>query len=178
MSPLDGRFGEFSVRLVDVSATGVSIEHEDEIPTGARALLRFLWHDETMEVLAEVTRQEGRTGLRFIEDSQQIREAISVSAHDVLRAQQANAFGMRAANLLEGDQTLTAASAAVRGAMQTFIVFTLTSEGWNRRHSLVPEQPADGFAVSALEPDEQIALLCQTYEAGDEDARHLTRMLA
>jgi hypothetical protein len=177
-SPLDGWFGDYDVRLVDVSATGASIESTEDIPSGSRALLRFYWHGEEIEVTAEVARVEGRVGLRFVEDSQELRIAIAQSAQDVLRAQQANALGMRASNLLEGDQTLTAASAAVRGAMQTFIVFRLTPEGWNRRHSLVPEQPHDGFAVSANESDEQIALLCQTYEAGDEDARKMTRMLA
>ena len=43
---------------------------------------------------------------------------------------------------------------------------------------MLPDQPENGFTVSAAEPDDQVELLCQTYESGDEESRRLTRLLA
>jgi hypothetical protein len=42
----------------------------------------------------------------------------------------------------------------------------------------IADQPADGFTIAAGETEDQVALLCQTYESGDEEARRMTRMLA
>jgi hypothetical protein len=75
-----------------------------------------------------------------------------------------------------GDQTLTAASA--RAHPGSFVTWTLGDDGWKTHRSRLPDQPPNGFTVSAGEPEEQIALLCRTYESGDTQARHLTRMLA
>jgi len=43
---------------------------------------------------------------------------------------------------------------------------------------LLPDQPEDGFTVSANEAQDQIDLLCRTYEGGDADAKNMTRMIA
>ncbi|HYO79629.1 MAG TPA: hypothetical protein VE010_24400, partial [Thermoanaerobaculia bacterium] len=50
--------------------------------------------------------------------------------------------------------------------------------GWTSEKSATAEQPPDGFTIAAAEPEEQVALLCRTYESGDTEARQLTRMLA
>jgi hypothetical protein len=170
--PLDGWFGDYPVQLTNVSAVGAAIEHEEEIPVGSRALLRFFWGGEEIEILAEIVR---RTGVKFVEDSDALRRQIAASATELLRAQEANLSGDREHNVV-GDETLTAASQGVQ--IGGYVTCTLTVTGWKRRKSMLPDQPRDGFTVAAREPEEQIDLLCRTYEAGDPEARRLTRLLA
>ena len=76
-----------------------------------------------------------------------------------------------------GDETLTAASAGVRAA-SGFLQYHLTPKGWKCHRALLPDQPDDGFTVSANESQEQIDLLCNTYESGDAEAKRMTRMIA
>lgn len=176
LEPVDAWFGDFSVRLIDISATGALIEHEDEpIPSGARALLRFYWRGEEVEVVAETARHENsRAGLRFVEESDVLRRLIALSAREMLVALEANARGDREANLV-GDETLTA---AWRRPAAGFVRWVLGTSGWQSERCSEPTQPADGFTIAAGEPDDQVALLCRTYESGDTEARRLTRMLA
>lgn len=174
--PLDGWFGDFSVRLVDVSASGAQVEHDEPIPNDARALLRFFWRGEEVEILAETARlvHANRVGVRFLEESDTLRALIAMSAADVLRALEANARGDRAANVI-GDETLTS---AWRGHATGYIRWELDDGHWTPHHAHAPDQPENGFTISASESDEQVAMLRRTYEAGDAEARRLTRMLA
>ena len=59
-----------------------------------------------------------------------------------------------------------------------FLQYHLTADGWKCQRALLPDQPEDGFTVSANESQEQIDLLCSTYESGDEEAKRMTRMIA
>lgn len=174
--PIDGWFGDFPILLTNVSAIGAAIEHEEEIPPGSRALLRFFWGGEELELLAEIVRNDTqRSGLKFVEDSEALRRHIAASATELLRAQEANLSGDREHNVI-GDQTLTSASEGMQ--IGGYITCMLTVSGWKRRRSMLPDQPREGFTVGAHEPEEQIDLLCRTYEAGDPEARRLTRLLA
>lgn len=176
--PLKARFGNRSVKLIDVSAVGALVQDGDEMPVGATKNLRFTWRKEKVTIKAETVRtEEGRTGLRFPEDSEQLRRLISGSATEMLRAQQANLEGEREQNVV-GDETLTAASAGLlRGKGYMMCIFR--DGKWTKRRALIPDQPDDdGFTVAAGEPEEQVALLCDAYERGDEEARRMTRLLA
>ena len=101
---------------------------------------------------------------------------VNAWANEVLQAQQANAEGDRARNVV-GDETLTAASAGAR-AVTGYLQYHLTADGWKCHRALLPDQPDDGFTVSANEAQEQIDLLCRTYEGGDAEAKRMTRMIA
>ncbi len=174
--PVDGWFGDYAVRLLNVSATGALIESEDELPDDARGLLRFYWRGAEIELLARTARKLAvQTGLEFLEESETLVALISDSAVEILRAQEANAFGDRDANVV-GDQTLTAASAGAR--LAGYVTWTFLDGGWKARRSLLPDQPTDGFTVGAGEPEDQVALLCRSYESGDTESRRLLRMLA
>jgi hypothetical protein len=176
VEPIDGWFGDWAIRLVNVSATGALIDSDEWIPDDARALLRFYWRGKEVELTAETARRvDSRTGLAFIDESETLRSLLAESANELLRAQEANALGDRDANIV-GDQTLTAASAGAR--LAGYMMWTLTDGRWKSRHSLLPDQPPDGFTVAMSEPEDQVALLCKTYESGDAEARTLTRMFA
>lgn len=174
--PLDGWFGDFSVRLVDVSASGAQIEHDEAIPDASRALLRFYWRGEEVEILAETARliHTNRMGVRFLEESETLRMLIAVSAADVLRALEANARGDREANVI-GDETLTS---AWRTHASGYVRWELEDGHWTPHHAREPKQPENGFTIAASEAEEQVAMLRRTYETGDAEARRLTRMLA
>lgn len=173
--PLDGWFGDFSVRLVDVSATGALIEYDEAIPADARALLRFYWRGEEVEVMAETVRTKAsRSGLHFLEENEILIRLIADSAKEMLVALEANARGDREANVI-GDETLTA---AWRRPASGYIRWVFDPPSWSSEHIATAEQPPNGFTIAAAEPEEQVALLCRTYESGDTEARKLTRMLA
>ena len=175
--PLDGWFGDFAVQLVEVSTRGASMLHSDELPTGSRALLRFAWRGEELELTAEITRTEGmRSVLDFLDDSARLRELITRSADELHRAREANASGDRERNVV-GDATLTAASERGQG-LRTYLVYELADGKWSCRVALLPDQPENGFTVSAAEPQEQIELLQRTFETGDEASRSMTRKIA
>jgi PilZ domain len=178
--PADGWFGDYAVRILDVSANGALIEHEEEIPNGARALLRFYWRGTEVEIMAETVRgDDGRSGLTFVETSELLLDLIAHSTKEVLLAQEANAKGLREDNVISGDETLTAASAGARGLMKGFIIWTLTSSGeWKKASSLIPDQPEDGFTVAAGESAEQVEMLQRSYETGDEEGRRMIHLLA
>lgn len=173
--PLDGWFGDFAIRLIDVSVTGAQIETDEPLPSDARALLRFYWRGHEVELIAETARtNELRSGLRFVDESDALRDLIAMSAEELLRAFEANAAGERAANVV-GDQTIT----SVREVLGSgYVIWSYNDGAWKSRHSLLPDQPADGFTIAAGESEEQVSLLCRTYESGDAEARKLTRMLA
>ncbi len=176
IEPIDGWFGDYSVRLVNVSATGALIASEERIPDDARALLRFFWRGKEIELLAETARRvDAQTGLAFLDESETLCSLIADSARELLRAQEANALGLRDANVI-GDQTLTAASAGAK--LAGYVTWTLSEDGWKSRRSLLPDQPPDGFTVAAGEAEDQVALLCRTYESGNAESRSLTRMFA
>jgi hypothetical protein len=177
MRPLDGWFGDYAVRILDVSANGALVDLEEPLEEHARALLRFFWNGEEVEVTAEIARADDkRLGLKFVDESETLRRLIGASVTEILNAQQANADGRREANIV-GDATLTSASEHFNDT-RTFIVWIFADGTWKHRRSLLPDQPGDGFTIAANEPEEQVALLCRTYENGDEEARRLTRLLA
>lgn len=176
LEPIDAWFGDFGVRLLNLSATGALIDADEPLPDDARALLRFFWRGREIELLARTARKlETQTGLEFVEESEALCALLQQSAAELLRAQEANAAGIRDANVF-GDETLTAASA--RSKLSGFVTWSLTANGWKARRSLLPDQPPDGFTVAAGEPEDQVELLCRTYESGDTEARRLTRMFA
>jgi hypothetical protein len=175
VEPLDGWFGDFAIRLVDVSATGALIEFDEAIHDDARALLRFYWRGNEIEILAEIARtSERRAGLKFLEDNDELCRLIAESATEMLLAFEANAQGERAANVV-GDETMTS---AWRRPMSGFVRWILSGDQWHSENASRADQPDDGFTIAAGESDEQVALLCHTYESGDTEARRLTRMLA
>lgn len=174
--PIDGWFGDYAVRLLNLSATGALIDSDEELPDDARALLRFFWRGSEIEILSKTARRiESQTGLEFLEESDGLFTLLADSASEILRAQEANAAGAREANVF-GDQTLTAASSHAQ--LPGYVTWTLGEKGWKARRSLLPDQPPDGFTVAAGEAEDQVALLCRTYEAGDTESRRLTRMFA
>lgn len=174
---IEGRFGERAVRIADVSASGAQLVLDGPIESGTRARLRFAWRGADVDVMAEVTRcDDGHAGVQFVEANDALRDLLAASVLEILQAQKANADGDRARNVIGDDATLTAASELELS--DAFVSFRLGDAGWKRRRSLLPDQPDDGFTIRAGVPQEDVELLCRTYEAGDAESRRLTRLMA
>jgi hypothetical protein len=174
--PLDGWFGDYPVRIVDVSASGAQIEHEEDLPSDANGLLRFWWTGAELEILAKTARSIGttRSGLQFLEESDVLRPLIEASATTAMRAFEANAQGNRGANVI-GDETITSISKPLASG---FVTWIFSNGRWHAQFSHDSTQPPDGFTISAGEPEEEVEMLRQTYESGDAESRRLTRILA
>ena len=173
--PLDGWFGDYPVRLIDVSLTGAQIESDEPLPHDARSLLRFYWRGQEVEVMAETVRTaDSRAGLRFLDEDPTLARLIGDSATEMLRALEANARGDREANVV-GEETITS---AWRRPASGFVRWMHRDGAWHSEKSEEPDQPDEGFTVAASEPGEQVELLCRMYESGDAEAKRTIRMLA
>lgn len=174
--PIDAWFGDFAVRLIDVSASGALVEYDDVIPGESRAILRFFWRGEAIELLAETARHDGKhSGIHFLEDSEKLRGLIAACATELLLAQEGNASGERHLGS-DFDETLHAASSGPLAS--GYVVWTIDEAGWKATAAAAPELPPHGFVVRAAESEEQIELLRRSYESGDAEARRLIRLLA
>ncbi len=164
MRPLDGWFGDYAVRLLDVSASGAMVDLEEPIEIEARALLRFFWQGVEVEILAEIARaNDKRLGLRFIEESETLDKLLAASVTEILHVPN---FIFETPN------------AALIARPLTFTTWSYDGTAWKQRPSLMPDQPNDGFTIAAQESAEQVAVLCRTYQHGDDEAKRLTRLLA
>jgi hypothetical protein len=59
-----------------------------------------------------------------------------------------------------------------------FVSLRLKPRGWERAITADPNQPLDGVAVVEGTPEEEIAVLCATYEKGSNATRELLRAVA
>lgn len=174
--PIEGAFGDKSVRVVDVSESGAQFESMWPFAAGAEATLRFPWRDEIVAVDAVVVRRdEHRVGVKFTHESEVLTRALIQAVEERLRAQRANAMGERDANVIDGEHTITAASESL---ITGLVSWTYRDGRWRRRAALIADQPDDGFTISAGEADDQVQLLCATYESGDDATRDLIRTMA
>ncbi|HEX7678294.1 MAG TPA: hypothetical protein VF713_09230, partial [Thermoanaerobaculia bacterium] len=76
----------------------------------------------------------------------------------------------------EGDEKILPKSSVAieRGYLRC----TLIDRRWETKWSRTPEQPAEGFTVSATETAREVEELCQTYLEGTEEDRNLIRLMA
>ncbi len=206
--PIVARLGSLSVVLSDISVIGARVEHNVQLATGNMARLSFRWNDENIEIQSKVVRSklerfssgsDGLTiyhsGLEFIGSSPEGARALHqmISSHIIraLEEQKANARGVvpedldempifRGGVLSQGRRDGGGGALPVnRIARQAaFISFRLDKMRWRRTWTTSREQPEDGFTVSSDEEQEQLHLLCRTYENADSEGRRLIRIFA
>jgi hypothetical protein len=188
--PLEAEFDGLEVGLHEIGLVGAFIDHDVPLEPGRVGILSFAWGDDQLRFECRVVHSGGEApeGARFSsgldvraalgESASKLRKMIAEHVSRVVAAQEANAFGMRELNRIDGDATLTALGSARRTAQTGFITYRLVSGTWKRVPSLLPDQPPDGFTVAAWEEDEQLESLRRAYEQADEEGRNFLRMLA
>jgi hypothetical protein len=183
---LRGTVGPIRIFVLDVSLGGVRLAHQEPLPkAGSSCTVRFEGNIGTIVlpcvVVRTVVHRQAKhagdkpvyhTGLQIVADDrwavQPLRDLIAYYVERALDEQKANARGIPA----------TAALSFQTGKGDEFMRFELAAGGWRRTPTREARQPVHGFTVSAFESDEQIAMLCETYEAGNADARKMIRTMA
>ena len=59
-----------------------------------------------------------------------------------------------------------------------YVTYRFVWNEWQKAESKNPQQPLDGFTVSAKEDPMQVDMLCKTYETSDFAGRKMIRQLA
>jgi hypothetical protein len=183
---LRGTVGPIRVFVLDISLGGVRLAHQEALPKpGSSCTVRFEGNTGTIVlpcvVVRTVVHRQAKhagdkpvhhTGLQIVADDrwavQPLRDLIAYYVERALDEQKANARGIPA----------TAALSFQTGKGDEFTRFELGAAGWRRTPTREPRQPTNGFTVSSLESDEQMAMLCEAYEAGNADARKMIRTMA
>src|SRR5688500_3594600 len=181
-----GMVGNVPIYVLDLSLAGVRVAHQDQLPAiGQTATLVFEWEGRRFTGKAEVrrTKVEKLAKTRFEKSlyhsglfvtpndafSSAIIKDIIQSCHDrALDEQRANAEGIPA----------VAAQSFQTGKGDDYVRCELRATGWVKSATRDPQQPANGFTISASEEPSKIATLCRTWEIGDAEARRLIKTFA
>ncbi len=181
-----GAMANVVVYVLDVSLAGVRVAHQDPLPAvGGTAKLVFEWEGRRFSGTAEVRRTKVEkapktkydkplyhSGLFIVNKDAAsdliIRDIIKSCIERAEDEQRANAEGIPA----------VAASSFQTGKGENFIRCELRPSGWVKSDTKDPQQPMNGFTVSASETPHKIAMLCRTWEIGDTEARRLIRTFA
>ncbi len=184
--PLPGRLGAARVFLLDASVEGIRIAHQGAISTvGQSCRVSFDWEGHSIELECQVTdntlfrrakssdeKSTYHAGLRIAEAAGASRTALRQLVADcVARAldeQKANARGIPS----------TAALAFQSGKGNDFIRCELVDGTWRRTSTNRPEQPSNGFTISAEEERDQVEMLCETFQSADAAGRKLIQTMA
>ena len=183
---VSGRIGTSRVYIVDASLNGLRIAHQGTLPPiGQECVLTFEWEGHPLELQCRVTRSTlhklakdkndksiYHAGLSIEEargDSfNALRRMVSDVVARALDEQKANARGIPA----------QAAQIFQTGKGSEFLRFEMVNGAWRRTTTTRPDQPANGFTISAAEDREHVEMLCQTFESADSEGRRLIRLLA
>jgi hypothetical protein len=177
--------------ILDIGIAGAYIEHYGALPLGARFKLLFRWQRADVELLCEVRRARvvrtggdnmsvvSHSGVQFVEAigdaDARLNDMMATFVGRVLAAQRANASGKPE----EGEAlSLAQLGGARRARTRGWVSFRLVDGTWHRTLAASAAQPLDGFTVAAYEDEEELASLCETYEAADAEGRRLIRLLA
>ena len=181
-----GTVGSVPVYVLDVSLAGVKVAHQELLPSiGQTATLVFEWEGRRFTGKAEVRRTKIEKPARskfekslyhsglFITPNDKfseavIREIIQACHERAMDEQRANAEGIPA----------IAAQSFQTGKGDDFVRCELRPTGWVKTSTRDPQQPPNGFTVSASETPAKLATLCRTWEIGDAEARRLIKTFA
>ncbi len=183
--PLRGELDSTRVTVVEVSVIGARITHEGRIPKAASHRLRILWQEKAIEFECEVVRstvvrlakKAGETsvyesGLRLTtaygRSEDWIRELVEEHVLRAINEQIANARGI-------APLAVIAYQSEKPGKYRR----CENIEGaWRKSDTTSPEQPENGFTISAEVDPYHVEMLCRTWEICDTAGRELTKLFA
>jgi len=183
--PLSGQFGASRVRVFELSVTGFLVAHEARYAPGEVDHLVVEWNGTRLDLVCRLIRSTlwrlaksigeksvYHSGLQIVEaigDSyEKLRELIAERIIRALEEQQANARGIPP----------LAAYMYQPGKGDLYRRCELIEGEWHKRETAHPEQPQEGFTISADVDPEHIEMLCRTWEMTSPEGRRLTQMLA
>lgn len=184
--PLVARVGQARVFLLEVSLNGVLIAHQGNIPPeGGTGVVMFEWENiavalecqiirNTLQKMARNANEKSvyHAAMEIVRASETsvktLRDMITEIVARALDEQKANARGIPA----------VAAQTFQTGKGSQFLRLELINGAWRKTETTRPDQPMNGFTISAEEPQDHIALLCDTYAAANNENRKLIKLMA
>ena len=191
--PILATMGRSNALILDIGIAGAFLEHYGTAAPGDAFPLTFRWNGEDVTFDCEVARTNvvrlpggdgksiaSHTGVRFThahgEARAKLQDLITTFVGRILDAQRANAAGEDSDSA--GANILARLGEARRMRSRGYVAYHFDGTSWWRTQETIAMQPLDGFTVGDFEDPEEIEDLCRTYEAADEQGRHLIRMVA
>ena len=184
--PLSGRVGTARIYLVDASVEGIRVAHQGSLPAvGQTCRISFDWEGDSIEIDCLVIHNSLFKLAKSAEEKSVYHAGLSITnaigesrtmlwrlvADVVARAldeQKANARGIPA----------VAAQVFQTSKGNDYIRCELIDGTWRRTQTNRPEQPANGFTISAEEPADQVQMLCETFAVSDAAGRKMIQTMA
>ncbi|HSY48245.1 MAG TPA: hypothetical protein VLC46_05495 [Thermoanaerobaculia bacterium] len=184
--PLAARVGTARVFVLEASLNGLSVAHQGNIPAvGFTCVIVFEWDSIPVTLECQITRNTLQRLARndqeksvyhssmeivraSVEAMKTLRDMITSLVARALDEQKANARGIPA----------VAAQTFQTGKGNQFLRYELLNGKWRRTETTRPDQPMNGFTISAEEAQEHIDLLCETYMSSDDASRKLIKLMA
>ncbi len=183
--PLRGDFDVTRVTVVEMSVIGARIAHEGRLPRGGTHRLRITWKEHAIEFECEVVRSTVIRLAKKAGESTLYESGLRLTA----------AFGKSEDLLREliADHVLQAINeqiANARGVLPLSVTSYQSEKGgkyrrcehidgvWRKSDTTSPEQPENGFTISAEVDPYHVEMLCRTWEICDQAGRELTKVFA
>jgi hypothetical protein len=183
--PLNARFGDARVKVIELSVVGFLIAHEGRIPPHEARRLVVDWQGTQIDVGCNVVRSSlwrlskrmgeqsiYHSGLRIRETSQEafakLRELIAERIMRALEEQKANAHGIPplAAYMYQPQKG------------DLFRRCEFIDGTWRKTETIRTTQPPNGFTVSVDVEPGHVEMLCRTWESTTAEGRRLTQLFA
>jgi len=178
---IDGIFAAIS----EISLNGVRLMHDQRLQPVQSHQIRFQWQQFTIRLRGEVIRTTikklaKRPGEASVYESGiRITEAVGES-HALLRDMIAD-FVVRSINEqlanARGIPPLAAYSYQT-GKGDRYRRCEIVNGAWRKVETTNPEQPQNGFTISAEVDPNEVDMLCKTWEVCNAEGRRLTQVLA
>lgn len=182
---LRGSIDAIPIFVAQVSVAGAFVAHETRFPPKATHQLWFDWNEHTLRfeveavrtVVARLARKSGEkslynTGIKIVrgdyKSKKLLRELIGEYVIRSINEQLANARGIPP----------LAAYSYQTGKGNRYRRCELVDGVWRKSETLSPQQPANGFTISAEIAPDDVELLCRTWERVDDKGKQLTQLLA
>lgn len=184
LASLDGH----SALILDIGIGGAFVEHRGRAVEGLKFRLAWKWQGEEVAFDAEVIRstvvreggEEGiisHSAVTFVhphaDAEERLQQMMASFVGHILAAHRANASAESG-----GTSVLAQLGEARRVRSRGLTRYRWNGKTWSRSETTDRNQPADGFTVAAYEDEEELATLCEAYQAADEEGRRLIRLVA
>ena len=183
--PLRGEIDGIFAAISEISLIGLRLMHDQRLPATQAHQIRFQWQQYTMRLRGEVIRttikklakRPGETSV--YESGIRITEAVGESAallKDLIADFVVRAINEQLANA-RGIPPLAAYSYQT-GKGDRYRRCEFANGTWRKVETTDPQQPENGFTISAEIETQELEMLCRTWEACDVEGRRLTQILA
>ncbi len=188
--PIIAQLDDQNALILDIGVGGAYIEHYGLTEPGRRYRLLFRWNGADVVFESEVIRSQevrragselaSHTALRFVESTGdadlRLQDMMATFVGKVLAAQKANASGDISDSA--GLRILSQLGEARRIRSRGYVAYHFKEGKWWRVATDSALQPPDGFTVAAYEDEDELAELCNTYAASNDEGRRLIRLVA